>query len=185
MKILNKKEQMDMNKDNDYCKLFDLIILTEGHKNHYKEDRGGKTNFGLSQAFLDLVKIDKDPYELTLEEAKEVYYKHFYLQFKINEFSDYNLKEFLFELCVNVRPKTYGTICQKAYNILVEGSPLTVDGIAGKNTRQKLNGYKDVKRLIKSLVIQSCVHYTKEAEEDERQERFIIGWYNRVLKHLK
>lgn len=183
--MLSKKEKREMNLDNSYAELFDLIILVEGGKNHYKEDRGGKTNFGISKAFLKLIKIDKDPYDLTLEEAKEIYYKYFYKQFKIEVFKDKLIREFLFELCVNVSPRTYGMICQNAYNLLVAGSPLVVDGIAGSKTRKALTEFRDKKRLLYFLVAESIVHYNKEAKECEKQERFIYGWYNRVLKYIK
>lgn len=63
---------------------FELILLLEGGKSNNKNDPGGKTNLGITQKtythwLFKNGKPDKDVFDITKDEAKQIYFTEYWL----------------------------------------------------------------------------------------------------------
>lgn len=110
---------------------FDLLMINEGGYVNNPHDKGGRTNFGVTQAtFNNWNKIknrpERDVKDITLEEAKELYYELYWLKFKCDKLPD-ALSVALFDFCVPSRPPRPTKYLQECLGV-------TVDGIIGNQT---------------------------------------------------
>lgn len=164
-----------------FNKAFDLIIVKiEGGLANHKNDRGGLTNYGISQkAFPKL-----DIRNLTLDAAKKIYYSNYWKTAQMNlDLLDEKTAIELFDIAVNMGVGTASRMLQSALNLMNRNqkdfADLTVDGLAGKRTMEayaKVN--KDV--LFKVLNGLQFSRYVAICEKDKTQEIFFNGWMHRV-----
>lgn len=56
--------------------LFKYILMVEGGFSNHKHDKGGATNYGIINSVAK--KYGYDVEKLTIEQAKEIYYKDYY-----------------------------------------------------------------------------------------------------------
>lgn len=153
---------------------FDRLILLEGGK---CTDTGGDTCYGISQNAYP----DEDIAGMTLERAKELYYRDYYLPLHCDEISDVYFAFQFFVAAVNI-----GVGDAKKHIWQVLGLPMT-STIIGQITLADLDKKLEADRdKIFSEFLESIVgHYFKLAEENPKKYGSSLhGWIKRVCRAL-
>ena len=172
------------------------VLGIEGGFVNDKNDKGGKTNFGITEAIAK--KFGYSPEELTPEIAKEIYYKEFWKKYNLDLIQDKNIAKEIFEFGVNSGMKRAIKTLQRSYNALNIKNLLVEDGVLGPKTAATINNYKYKNSLLKMQNIIQGMFYLilaegdKEALEsfDNHQEvngnpvnkHFIRGWINKRVE---
>lgn len=151
---------------------FEKTLKLEGGFSNHENDKGGKTNYGITESVAKNHGYNVET--LTLEQAKSIYKKSYWK----DEFDNFdkNIAMFLFDCNVNHGYKGMSLIFQKSINFLTRDN-IQEDGYAGKITYargQKLNP----KRLFTVLNAVRCQYYLNICVKNEKQEDFIYGWLN-------
>ena len=161
----------------DYLK---VVLRHEGLYSNHKEDKGGPTNMGVSLRFLSMKGIDinndgeiniKDIKDLTLEQATELYYEHFWKPMRLEGIDNEVLKLHLFDMGVNAGTKT-------AVKILQEMLGVTMDGVIGPNTLKAINEYGP--NIVFDYINARKRYYLKIIKKNPRLTVFQKGWFIRV-----
>lgn len=103
-------------------KAFDLLMINEGGYVNDPKDAGGETKYGISKAQYPHLDIQN----LTLDEAKNIYFHDYWLRNKCDKFPDC-ISICLFDFCVNSN-------AVKAKKLLQESLGVKADGIIGNQT---------------------------------------------------
>ena len=125
-----KKEDNPFDNEDDLVLFLDSVYKIIDHEGGYvddKDDRGGRTKYGISQRAypnFDIKSITKD-------DAISIYYQDYYRKFRINELP-VNVRYWSFDSAVNMDGSRMTKILQQVVNI--KGGNLVVDGRIGKNT---------------------------------------------------
>lgn len=163
--------------ENKFEILFKYILMVEGGYSNHKNDRGGKTKYGITQAVAKNYGIE----DLTIEQAKEIYYKKYYLKNKLDKVDNVKIALSIFDFIVN--SGLYGV--RKAQQALKElGYKITIDGIIGEQTLKYLNLVNENKFLTKYHELQ-IKFYNTLATSKPSQKVFLKGWLNRVNSKIK
>ena len=160
------------------------LIKTEGGKIDDPDDRGGRTNFGVTQGTLEYLDYKKtDPFKLTQKEAIEIYYLTYWLPNRYDEIKCHDIAERILDIAVHTsaprRSITANKMLQRAYNDF-HNDLITVDGIIGPETLGAVNSFSHQDRILKSLVIQQGSHYRAIVNNDPSQKKWFGGWLNRL-----
>lgn len=176
----------------NYGKAFEKTIKHEGGYNDIQGDNGGPTNFGVSLRFLSLLykdcgigdfdndgDVDKDDVKkLTVDHAKEIYYKAFWLKQKCDLINDDEVAAKLFDLSVNAGLVQAAKLIQRACNQFSKG--LTEDGKLGPKSIIAINSINPEELLIAYRY--ECVQfYLKLVEQTPSFSKFIKGWLRRAV----
>jgi len=155
-------------------------IEAEGVWSNHPKDPGKKTKYGITESLLKEaqkrglalgIKIE----DLTREQARDIYYKMFWLALRLNEVPNDTISEEIFDTAVNMGTVMAVKIVQKAMNYL--GEKLVVDGILGAMTLKRLNYWTD--RDNRALFI--CLNgfqFMRYAEINNKT--FSRGWTKRI-----
>ena len=164
--------------DATFSQLVALVIDSEGGYVNNPHDKGGPTKYGVAwnynadelhhlfpetfPAKCPATKIE----ELTLDQAKELYYHKYWLSSGAAGLTSINLAYIHFDTAVNC-----GTGAAKRFLELLGGNVRTVDGKNGAN-------HGDFRGLMLDYVAQRLRYYT-HCPAAQKQE-FLEGWVNRV-----
>lgn len=157
---------------------FSRVIMIEGGYVNDPTDRGGETNYGISKRAFPNVDIKN----LTLEQAKDIYRKHYWDKMLADSFPQ-AIAEELFDTAVNMGVGAASKMLQRGLNLLNRNGrnfpDLVVDGIIGKKT---INAFLAVDNdiLLKVLNGLQFMRYVEITERDPSQEKFFNGWMRRV-----
>lgn len=165
----------------DFDAAFKLLMENEGGFVDDPDDPGGRTNWGITQGFLESIGDDRDPAELTQDDAKELYQEHFWQAVHGDELPD-PLATMLFDAAVNHGVGRATKMLQEICNAYLD-SDLEVDGIFGPLTLEAALGlWTEYGMLAVGLFL-------------ERRRRlydglgtfwkFGRGWYNRLRRCAK
>jgi len=149
---------------------FQKLLKTEGGYVNNKNDRGGKTKFGITLNTLKSVNpkaTEKDLRGLSKEQAKKIYKDEFYLRYRINELPAY-IREQVFDIAVNSGPGT-------AIKLIQELAGVKQDGVIGPNTIKAASLVTNNKLADRRQQLYNAI-----VEKDPTQEEFIDGWTNRA-----
>lgn len=144
-----------MEKDINFQKAIKHLFYLEGGYSNNKYDKGGATNYGITQktynAYLKKQNLqNKTVKNITKEEAISIYYQEYWLPSGANKITDFKLAYLLFDSCVN-----HGLTC-------------------GKSLYKKSNGdfqkFIDLRRE----------KYSSIAKNNPTQKIFLKGWLNRL-----
>lgn len=173
--------------------IIDEILLREkGYVNH-PNDRGGPTNFGITQAVARANGYQGDMREFPESLARTIYENRYIIEPKFNEvalLSELVGRE-LIDTGVNMGPARASEFFQRLLNVFnVQGSrygDLFVDGRIGRITLEAFKKYLQWREgegetvMFKALNSLQGARYVDLAENNESQESFIYGWFrNRV-----
>ena len=154
--------------DPNFETAFELVIKKEGGYVNDPYDKGGETKYGISKkAYPEL-----DIKNLTLEKAKHIYYKDYWLKSKANQMPA-RLALIHFDTAVNTGVKTAGKILQRALNR--QGFNLIVDGIVGNKTLDAVKK-ADIDKLLADYTIERNKYYLLTGNN-----RYLKGWINRSI----
>ena len=151
-------------------KVIDNVLSHEGGYSMDKVDPGGETNFGISKRQYP----DVDIKNLTVEKAKEIYYKDYWLKSKSNKVPAH-LAGVYFDMCVNFGLRGACRVLQQAVNGK-KSNTLVEDGRIGPKT------IKSCKNLeIDRLKAYRVLRFAKIVLKSRKMEKYWFGWFRRAL----
>lgn len=154
-------------------KAFEEIIKNEGGYVNDPNDLGGETKYGISKKSYPTLNIK----QLTLEEAKKIYYRDFWKKEKFEDVPDKTVAIKLFDLSVNVGIRTATVILQRALHAV--GINVTEDGIWGTKTQLGILS-AEPSYLLVALKSEAAGYYRLVAQKSPMQQKFLSGWLNRA-----
>lgn len=157
--------------------LIDDVIQREGGYVDHPDDRGGPTNFGVTQATLAEYRnanVSKDDVRnLSIEEARQIYYSRYWVKSK---FSSLNIatavEELLLDSAVHHGVSGATKMLQRAVGI-------TADGVIGPVTRNVVNAMPSDK-LAAALTAERVATLGRIITKNPSQAVFAAGWMNRM-----
>ena len=158
-------------------KIFDYLLRVEGGYSDDKNDKGGKTKFGIIEEEARKYGYKGDMQDLTIDFAKNIYLKKYYLGNKLDKVVNDKVALSICDWAVNSGRNGTKNV-QIAINQLINAN-LDVDGIIGNKTLEALNSVDSDKFLEVYHNLQR-IYYRSKVETDRTQERFFDGWINRV-----
>jgi len=145
-------------------------------------DRGGETKYGITKSIARKAGYTGKMIDLTIEDAKEIYYKFFWKQWNYDKIKNSRIATEMFDQCVNMGFNSANKNLQEAYNLLERGSmnDLLVDGIIGPKTLRCVNEYPYQKDLLQLLNILQGKNYIQIIKNNPSQDKYFRGWLKRT-----
>ena len=153
----------------------DYLLALEGGYVDHGADRGGKTNFGISQRSYPTLNIAR----LTRDEAIQIYHRDFWTRLKCDDILPERIAGALFDMGVNSGLGTAAKLLQRAVN--ASGKPLPVDGRIGPATLALVNSLPP-DTLLEAFRRECLAHYAAIIDRDPSQKVFWNGWRNRIYR---
>ena len=157
-------------------KIFDYLLKVEGGYSNDKNDRGGKTKYGIIESEAREYGYKGDMRDMSLEIAREIYNKKYYHKNGLDTLKSDKIALSICDFIVNAG-KWGAKKAQAALNEL--GFDLRVDGILGEKSLAALNEVDENKFLEKYHDLQRR-YYRVLAANKPSQKKFLTGWFNRV-----
>ncbi|CAB1080273.1 Lysozyme (N-acetylmuramidase) family, (EC [Olavius algarvensis Delta 1 endosymbiont] len=163
--------------------MIDDILDREGGFVNHPADRGGPTNFGVTQATLSSwrgreASID-DVRSLTIDEARDIYRSRYYVGPQIDRLPNL-IQPLVFDMSINHGPGAAIEMFQSVLN--EQGIPCGVDGGIGDETigcaRTAVDRFGE--ELINFLVDKRIQFYHQIVENKPSQSVFLKGWLRRA-----
>lgn len=160
----------------DFWKALYYVLDHEGGFSNHVADKGGRTNYGITQATLNRyikshpgTRVPDKVELLSVKDAEEIYRAEYW---KFDKICSQRVATKVFDMAVNMGVGTATRLLQKAVN----ASP---DGILGPKTLDAVNTMEPEAVLL-NLVNLSLAHYRGIIERDESQNVFRKGWERRA-----
>lgn len=177
-----------MNKyPNQFNKIMEKVFKQEGGFVYDEDDPGGATNYGITISTMRKLSMDLDNDNdididdvklLDKSKAKEVYWKSYWKENKVNKYPDY-LKLILFDMSVNFGNHGAIRVLQKAINNKMGRKATSEDGISGTNTiKQSIKSNVEIRRVQTYRIYRFC----RIVNENEDLEKFLYGWIERARR---
>lgn len=165
-------------------RMIDDILRREGGFSEHPLDRGGATNYGITQRTLSRyfgrAATVREVRELTPDLARDIYEQNYYLGPGIHRLPDL-VQPFIFDSAVNHGPRRAIRFLQNVCNDAGLG-PVDVDGAVGPQTvdaaRRAVEEMGPV--LLAALIEERRNFYHLIVQADPSQEVFLRGWLRRV-----
>lgn len=177
----------------NYENVIDEVIAKEQGYVDDPSDRGGPTNYGITQAVARKNGYQGEMRDLPLSLAREIYRRRYIVEPGFDKVSviDAHIGAELIDTGVNMGPGRAAEFLQRCLNVFnLEGSryaDVLVDGRIGQVTLDALRaflrwrGEKGATVLLTALNCVQALRYIEIAENNPSQERFAYGWIiNRV-----
>ena len=158
-------------------RIFDYLLRVEGGYSDDKNDKGGKTKYGITEEEARDFGYKGNMQDLTKDFAKNIYLKKYYLGNKLDKVVDDKVALSICDWAVNSGRNGTKNV-QIAVNQLTNAN-LDVDGIIGNKTLEALNAV-DPEKFLEIYHILQRIYYRSKVVADKTQERFLTGWLNRV-----
>ena len=159
-----------------FQKIFEYLLKVEGGYSNDKNDRGGKTKYGIIESEAREYGYKGDMRDMSLEIAREIYNKKYYHKNGLDTLKSDKIALSICDFIVNAG-KWGAKKAQAALNEL--GFDLRVDGILGEKSLAALNEVDENKFLEKYHDLQRR-YYRVLAANKPSQKKFLTGWLNRV-----
>lgn len=172
----------------------DRIIQNEQGYVDHPDDRGGPTNWGITQAVARKNGYDGPMQDLPLGLAREIYRRRYIVEPGFDKVATINaeIAAELIDTGVNMGPAKASEFLQRALNAFNEKgsrySDLFVDGAIGDVTLEALRKYmryrgvEGARVMVCALNVLQGDRYFEIAENNPSQESFMYGWIRtRVL----
>ncbi|HEV2567343.1 glycoside hydrolase family 108 protein [Sphingomonas sp.] len=173
--------------------LIDELLDREGGYVNHPADRGGPTNFGITQAVARTNGWTGDMRRLPRATAATIYRRLYWHQPRYDAVAQHapRIAAELFDTGVNMGPKVATAFLQRALNALNRGArdyaDIAVDGLIGPATLAALTGFVRARGsagetvLLKALEALQGERYLRLAETRPANEAFLYGWLaNRI-----
>lgn len=156
------------------------VLKNEGGYVDHPLDKGGPTNYGITQKtlsdFLGREATKEEIESLTLDVVAKIYKSNYWDRLKLSEINDMQLAHILFDQAVNRGTRKVAEQIQKCVGV-------KVDGIIGPITIKAINDKLSDKLLI-DFVKQSQLSYISIVESNPSQIVFLKGWIKRTHEYL-
>ena len=158
-------------------KAFQYVIKNEGGYVFDKNDSGGETKFGISKRSYPSLNIR----ELTLEDAKKIYYRDFWQKGRFEEIRDDLVSTQLFDLSVNLGIRAAVIVLQRALRSV--GKTVQEDGLMGPETLLATM-YSEPRCLLAAIKSEAAGYYRMIVCSKPGMAKFLNGWLNRAYKQI-
>lgn len=158
-------------------KAFAYVIENEGGYVFDKNDLGGETKFGITKKNYPSLNIR----DLTLEDAKKIYYRDFWQKGRFEEIDDEKVATQLFDLSVNLGIRSAVIVLQRALRSV--GKNVQEDGLMGSETLLATSN-SDPRCLLAAIKSEAAGYYRQIAAKNPSQQKFLKGWLNRVYRAI-
>ena len=152
---------------------FNIVLGEEGGFQKNPKDRGNYakgrlvgTKYGISARSYPEVDIPN----LTVEKAKEIYFRDFWQKMKLHLLDNKELILQIFDMAINAGVAI-------AVKLLQQIIKTKIDGILGKKTAEAANKEKKIVEMYKEKRIE---YYRRICEFDTSQKVFLRGWIARA-----
>lgn len=168
--------------------IIDGILRREGGFVDNPDDKGGPTNFGITEAVARANGYDGPMVELQEAAARAIYEKRYISEPGFDKVLELNpqIGEELIDTGVNMGPRVAAVFLQRCLNCLnLKGEMYTdivADGEIGPGTIGALKTFLNVRGkegavvLLKALNCLQGARYVELCEANVRQETFLYGW---------
>lgn len=184
-----------------FDRAFEKTLGLEGGYSNHALDPGGKTKYGITEATFKEAKekgivsgVEK-VLEITKAQAKAIYQVMWWFPLKLDDITNPDIAEEIFDTAVNMGRSKAVLIAQVALQYL--GERVTADGIMGPETIGRINKWckKDPEALFKVLNGFQFIHYVLRTNEglvqtiktrtkcDPSQQVFAYGWMKRIQNY--
>jgi lysozyme family protein len=173
--------------------LIEELLDREGGYVHHPADRGGPTNFGITQAVARANGWTGDMRRLPRAVAAGIYRRLYWHRPRFDDVARHapGIGAELFDTGVNMGPKVASAFLQRALNALNrktrDYADIAVDGAIGPATLAALAGFLRARGpagetvLLKALEALQGERYLRLAESRPANEAFLYGWLaNRI-----
>ncbi len=165
----------------NFEKVMDHILKMEGGYVDNSLDKGGPTNFGITQAtysaFLGRPASVTDVRNMQTNDAVLIYKKSYWDKMNLSYLKSFGTQLILMDQGVNRGPKT--AVMQAQVVAASLGVKLTTDGELGNVTGNALNGLREAQ--FNREYLQASIHsYVDIVKRNLSQIVFLSGWVNRV-----
>ncbi len=162
-----------------FAQALPVVLRFEGGFVDDPVDRGGATNFGVTQKVYDAYRVKHrlgkvSVRDITTEEVESIYHTGYWLKGKCDALP-WPASLCHFDATVNHGPRNAAKLLQRAVGAVP-------DGKIGPHTREAI-GRVPTYRLTEHLLWERVRFYLKIVQRRPEQKRFIVGWLGRVL-HL-
>ncbi len=172
---------------------FEHTVKLEGGYSNHAADRGGATNYGITEAVARENGYKGSMQDLPLATAKEIYQRRYWKPLHLDAIAELSkpaaLK--LFDIAVNMGTGTAGKFLQRTLNVLnrqqADYPNMTVDGAVGPKTVESFKAFMNKRKqqgetvLLKAINSLQGMRYIELAETREQNQAFVFGWLaNRV-----
>lgn len=169
-------------------KLIDDVLSKEGGYVNHPADKGGPTNFGITQStlsrYLECVVSVDEVKTLDIQTARDIYELRYYRNPRIDKLPE-AIQPFAFDCAVNHGPRRAIKFIQHVCSETGFG-PLAADGLMGPKT--KANADSCLASLgdwmLTALVEERRMFYLKIVENRSSQRVFLKGWLRRANSFL-
>lgn len=172
----------------DIKHLVDEVLSKEGGFVNHPADKGGATNFGITQhtlsKYLEQNVTVEDVKALDVETARHIYELRYYRSPKIDRLPE-DIQHFVFDSAVNHGPRRAIKFVQNVCNDAGFG-PIVADGLMGPKTRAQANAcYQELDDwMVVALVEERQMFYANIVANNPSQSVFLVGWLNRARSFL-
>jgi lysozyme family protein len=178
--IVTSPPIVDTSMDVFYSKILPLTLIFEGGFTDNPKDRGGRTNFGITQRVYDGYRRGKnlsynDVKDISMEEVREIYYKDYYMPSKCSEMPE-KISVVVFDTAVN-------SGVGRSIKTLQQAIGCKIDGSMGPETLLRFKDYlknHDQMAFINSFTKIRDNFYHAIVERDFTQNIFLKGWLRRL-----
>jgi lysozyme family protein len=166
----------------------DALIAREGGYVDHPADRGGPTNWGITEQVARAYGYHGRMQDLPRSVAKAIYLERYWVQPRFDQVAGHSapVAEELLDTGVNMGPAVAARFLQRALNVLNQEAKaypdITVDGVLGPMTIAALRAYLALRGkdghvvLLRALNCQQGARYIELAEARPSQEAFVHGW---------
>jgi lysozyme family protein len=164
------------------------VLRKEGGYVDHPADRGGPTNFGITQAtlskFLERAVTVEEVKALDIGTAKDIYELRYYRGPRIDKLPD-SIQPFVFDCAVNHGPRRAIRFVQRICNDAGFG-PLAEDGLMGPKTKAVANTCHEHMGdwMLVALIQERQMFYANIVANDASQSVFLRGWLARARSFL-
>lgn len=158
------------------------LLPFEGGYCNRQNDRGGATNFGITESVARAHGYTGDMRAIPVEIVTQIYYTDYYKRIGLSNISSDELAFELFEMGVNQGVSSAIKAFQTASNI-ISNTNLVIDGVLGDKTINAMISIntKNIKKYIKIINIIQGQRYIDICLKNPSQRVFLSGWLRRVL----
>lgn len=167
---------------------FDHILEVEGGYSHHPLDRGGETNFGVTQktwdVYLRSIGVKSYPVEdINISDARTVYKQLYWDRLRLRSITSAPISLCMMDQGVNIGVRRTVKRAQKTHNTVtpVVGKPLTIDGVIGPRTVLALN-FVNERDFVWEFIKESQLYYADLVKRSPDQRVFLKGWLRRTQK---
>ena len=166
-----------------FDEIIEVVLAHEGGFVDDPDDRGGATNWGVTQAvwedYLEDEFTSEDVRNFTREQAIALYKEEFWIPSQSEKLPE-EIREVYFDMCVNHGQRNAVKILQTAVN--AKGGNIDVDGAIGPNTIREASKLKlwEV-QVERSGFYWNLVFVGSFYGKRNSQQKFIRGWIRRCF----